>query len=161
MKDHLAVYQLEVKRWLIAYRFPQSAGWKVRVDIDAMERAKGGQHKPEKAGRARAAEDALVSMGATIGAHADFGRADIVAEHPKNGLFIVEVEGDSSKQKEQAVYSALGQLVLQMHGRKHGFILAVPDDAAWERQVKKIPSHARATLGLSCVLVSERGVREA
>lgn len=155
------MYQLEVKRLLVAYRFPPSAGWKVRVDIDAMERAKGGQHKPEKARRARAAEDVLVSMGATIGAHADFGRADIVAEHPKNGLFVVEVEGDSSKQKEQAVYSALGQLVLQMDGRKHGFILAVPDDPAWEKQLKKIPSHARATLGLSCVLVSERGVREA
>ena len=161
MKVRPAVYQLEVKRWLVAYRFSPSAGWKVRVDIDAMERAKGGQHKPDKAKRARAAEDALVSMGATIGAHADFGRADIVAEHPKNGLFIVEVEGASSRQKEQAVYSALGQLVLQMHGRKHGFVLAVPDEASWEKQLQKIPSHARATLGLSCVLVSERGVREA
>jgi hypothetical protein len=139
MKDRPAVYQLEVKRWLIAYRFSPSAGWKVRVDIDAMERAKGGQHKPDKAKRARAAEDALVSMGATIGAHADFGRADIVAEHPKNGLFIVEVEGASSRQKEQAVYSALGQLVLQMHGRKHGFVLAVPDEASWEKQLQKIP----------------------
>ena len=161
MNDHPAVYQLEVKRWLIAYRFPPSAGWNVTVDIDAMERAKGGQHKPEKAGRARAAEEALVNMGVTIGAHPDFGRADIVAEHPKNGTFIVEVEGASSKQKEQAVYSALGQLVLQMHGRKHGFVLAVPDDTAWEKQLKKIPPHARATLCLSCVLVSESGVREA
>lgn len=155
------MYQLEVKRWLIAHRFHPNAGWKVYVDVDATERAKGGQHKPDKAKRARAAEDALVSMGATIGAHAEFGRADIVAEHPKDGLFIVEVEGASSRQKEQAVYSALGQLVLQMHGRKHGFVLAVPDEASWEKQLRKIPPHARETLGLSCVLVSERGVREA
>lgn len=155
------MYQLEVKRWLIAHRFAPSAGWKVCVDVDAMERAKGGQHKPDKAKRARAAADALLSMGATIAAHAEFGRADIVAEHPKNGLFIVEVEGASSRQKEQAVYSALGQLVLQMHGRKHAFVLAVPDEASWEKQLQKIPPHARAVLGLSCVLVSERGVREA
>lgn len=154
------MYQLEVKRWLVAYRFPPSTGWKVHVDIDAMERAKGGQHKPDKPGRARAAEAALVKMGVTIGAHAEFGRADIVAEHPKNGLFIAEVEGHSSRQKEQAVYSALGQLVLQMHGKKHGFVLAVPDEVSWEKQLQKIPNHARATLGLSCVLVSEHGVRE-
>jgi hypothetical protein len=155
------VYQLEVKQWLVAYRFPPSEGWRVRVDIDAMERAKGGQHKPGKAERARVAEAALLSMGVTIGAHPEFGRADIVAEHPKHGLFVVEVEGNSSRQKEQAVYSALGQLVLQMQGTKHGFVLAVPDEQSWERQLLKIPQHARATLGLSCVLVSEQGVRAA
>ena len=49
MKEHPAVYQLEVKRWLVAYRFPPSRGWQTRVDIDAMERAKGGQHRPDKA----------------------------------------------------------------------------------------------------------------
>lgn len=155
------MYQLEVKRWLVTYCFPPNDGWKVQVDVDAMERAQGGQHKPGKAESARAAEDALLSMGACIGAHCEFGRADIVAEHPTKGLFIVEVEGTSSRQKEQAVYSALGQLVLQMHSRKHKFVLAVPDDPAWEVQVKKIPGHARITLGLSCLLVSEHGVREA
>ena len=160
MKEHPAVYQLEVKRWLVAYRFPPSHGWQTRVDIDAMERAKGGQHRPDKAKRARAAEDALVNMGVTIGAHPEFGRADIVAEHPKNGLFIVEVEGTSSRQKEQAVYSALGQLVQRMHGRNHKYVLAVPDEESWEKQLQKIPRHARVTLGLSCVLVSEHGVRE-
>ena len=155
------VYQLEVKRWLVTYRFPPNEGWSVRVDVDAMERAKGGQHKPEKAERARIAEAALLNMGATIGAHPQFGRADIVAVHPKNGLFIVEVEGASSRQKEQAVYSALGQLVLQMQGQKYGFMLAVPDEASWEKQIQKIPGYARATLGLSCVLVSEHRAREA
>lgn len=155
------MYQLKVKQWLVAYRFPPSKGWRVRVDIDAMERAKGGQHKPGKAERARVAEVALLSMGVTIGAHPEFGRADIVAEHPKHGLFVVEVEGNSSRQKEQAVYSALGQLVLQMQGTKHGFVLAVPDEPSWEKQLLKIPLHARETLGLSCVLVSEHEVRAA
>lgn len=124
-----------------------------------MERAKGGQHKAGKIERAGVAEVALLSMGVTIGAHPEFGRADIVAEHQKKGLFVVEVEGDSSRQKEQAVYSALGQLVLQMQGVKHSFVLAVPDEALWEKQLLKIPQYARATLGLSCVLVSEQGVR--
>jgi hypothetical protein len=155
------MYQVEVKRWLVSHHFPPSEGWNVRVDIDAMERGNGGQHKPEKAGLASAAEGALLSMGASIGAHPEFGRADIVAEHPTKGLFIVEVEGESSRQKEQAVYSALGQLVLQMHGKVRHFVLAVPDDPTWERQLKKIPPHARKTLGLSCLLVSEHGVREA
>ncbi len=124
-----------------------------------MERAKGGQHKPGKAERARVAEAALLSMGVTIGAHPEYGRADIVAVHPNHGLFVVEVEGSSSRQKEQAVYSALGQLVLQMRGTNHGFVLAVPDEPSWERQLLKIPQHARAILDLSCVLVSEHGVR--
>jgi len=153
------MYQLEVKQWLIRYSFPPSAGWVVRVDIDAMERAKGGQHKQGKAERARIAEAALLRMGVTIGAHPEFGRADIVANHPEHGLFVVEVEGDSSRQKEQALYSALGQLVLQMQGTKHGFVLAVPDEPAWEKQLLKVPRHARATLGLSCLLASEQGVR--
>ena len=155
------MYQLEVKQWLVSYRFPPSEDWRVWVDVDAMERAKGGQHKPEKAGRARVAEAALLSMGVTIGAHPEFGRADIVAEHPKHGLFVVEVEGNSSRQKEQAMYSAVGQLVLQMQGTNHGFVFAVPDEPSWEKQLLKIQQHARTTLGLSCVLVSEQGVRAA
>ena len=154
------MYQLEIKHWLIAYRFPPQAGWKVTVDIDAMERAKGGQHGPDKAERARIAESGLVGLGVTIGAHREFGRADVVAEHPNEGLFIVEVEGTFSRQQEQAVYSALGQLVLQMQGSKHHFVLAVPDEPTWERQIQKIPAHACQALGLTCLLVSERGVRE-
>lgn len=126
-----------------------------------MERANGGQHKPGKAERARVAETSLLSMGVTIGAHPEFGRADIVAEHPKHGLFVVEVEGNSSRQREQAMYSALGQLVLQMQGTKHQFVIAVPDEPLWEKQLQKVPQHARARLGLSCVLVSEKGVRAA
>lgn len=154
------MYQLEVKRWLVADRFPPSEGWTVHADIDAMERANGGQHRPDKAERARIAEAALIEMGVKIGSHPVFGRADIVAEHPVKGLFIVEVEGNSSRQKEQALYSALGQLVLQMDGSPHTFMLAVPDEPAWERQFLKIPPHARSLLKLTCVLVSENGVRQ-
>lgn len=155
------MYQLEVKRWLVSHLFPPVKGWKVRVDVDAMERARGGTHTADKAARVEEAESALIALGAVIGAHPEFGRADVVAEHPTEGLYLVEVEGTSSRQKEQALYSALGQLVLQMHGRPHKFLLAVPDDPLWERQLRKVPGHARNVLGLSCVLVSQHGVREA
>jgi hypothetical protein len=154
------VYQLEVKRWLVTHRFSPRKGWRVNVHVDPMER---GRHTPKEA-RAKAAEAALVGMGVSIGRHHEFGRADVVAEHADHGVFIVEVEGTSARQKEQALYSALGQLVLRMQqGRKHRhhFVLAVPDEPAWETQVRKVPNHVRSTLTLSCVLVSEAGVREA
>jgi hypothetical protein len=131
----------------------------VFVDIDAMERAKGGQHKLGKAEKVAIAEAKLRSMGVTIGAHPKFGRADIVAEHLQHGICIVEVEGNSSRQKEQAMYSALGQLVLQMKGDIHSFMLAIPDEPQWEKQALKIPKHALSTFGLSCALVSPQGVR--
>jgi hypothetical protein len=154
------MYQLEVKRWLVDYRFSPREGWKVQVDIDAMERARGGQHKPDKAARVEAAEDALIKLGALIGPHPTHGRADIVAEHPKFGTYIVEVEGSSSRQREQAIYSAIGQLVLQMNGGKYHFLLAVPNDLSWKKQLEKIPSHAKAKLDLACLMVSEGGVTE-
>ena len=154
------MYQLEVKHRLIACRFPPSAGWKVQVDIDAMERARGGQHKPDKLARVAAAEDAIKLLGALIGPHPDYGRADIVAIHPEYGTYIVEVEGISSKQKEQAVYSALGQLLLQIKGESHHYILAVPDESSWENQLRKISAYVKNKLNLTCLLVSEHGVRE-
>ncbi|MBX9947070.1 MAG: hypothetical protein K2Y40_23560 [Reyranella sp.] len=153
------MYQLEVKRWLIEYRFPPTEGWRVLVDIDAMERGKGGAHPPDKSARAAIAEAALVAIGARIGAHAYYGRADVVAEHEQHGIYIVEVEGSSSRQKEQALYSALGQLVLQMKGAEVSYILAVPDDGSWERQLLKVPSYAQKQMSLALVLVSEKGVR--
>lgn len=155
------MYQLEVKRWLIEHQFPPAEGWRVCVDIDAMERAKGGKHTPDKAERAAIAETNLRRLGATVGAHHIFGRADIVAEHDLHGLVLVEVEGQSSRQKEQAVYSALGQLLLQMNGGNHRYAIAVPDEPTWERQVCKIPTHAKKLLNLSYLLVSEFGVRTA
>ena len=154
------MYQLEVKRWLVTYRFPPSKGWNVTVDIDAMERARGGQHKPDKVARAKVAEDALTNIGVSFGSHPLYGRVDVVAEHPKHGTHIIEVEGLSSRQKEQAVYSALGQLVLQMKNNTERFILAVPDNESWEKQLHKIPSAAKTKLRLSCLLVSESGVRD-
>ena len=108
------MYQLEVKRYLVEHLFPPTDGWEVTVDVDAMERAKGGCHPPDKQERTRRAEDWLEGEGVRIGAHSHFGRADLVASKPGAATVVVEVEGHSSRQKEQALYSALGQAVLLM-----------------------------------------------
>ncbi len=157
------MYQLEVKTMLIASLFPRSKGWVVTVDIDAMERAKGGSHPPGKLQRVQAAEARLRNEpGVTLGAHRKFGRADVVAEHPKLGTVVVEVEGASSRQREQAVYSALGQLVMLMRDFEDStsYAIAVPDSPEWERQVAKIPAAVAEQLRLHLYLVSESGVRE-
>lgn len=125
-----------------------------------MERARGGKHPADKKTRVELAEAELVKLGARIGVHPDFGRTDVVAEHPVRGTFLVEVEGTSSRQIEQAMYSALGQTVLLMNGDNQHYMLAVPDEPKWERQVRKIPDYALNRLSLCCVLVSVKGVRE-
>lgn len=130
------------------------------VDVDAMERARGGEHPEGKKERVEVAEKKLVELGAEIGAHPIYGRTDVVAEHPERGIFLVEVEGTSSRQTEQAMYSALGQTVLLMNGDGEQYLLAVPDDPKWERQICKIPEYVRNRLSLSCALVSRSGVRE-
>ena len=58
------------------------------------------------------------------------------------------------------MYSALGQLLLLMGEGKHGFVIAVPDQPAWERQLAKIPVHVKKLLRLLYVLVSPEGVRD-
>ena len=122
------MYQLEVKRYLVEHQFPPEDEWEVTVDVDPMERGKGAQHPPDKQECARRAESWLKNAGVAIGAHDDFGRADLVAIKPGERKVVVEVEGDSSRQKEQALYSALGQIILNMTGdgeTRYG--LAVPD----------------------------------
>ena len=36
--DEDDLYQLEVKRWLVAHQFTPAQGWRVRVDVHAAER---------------------------------------------------------------------------------------------------------------------------
>jgi hypothetical protein len=155
------MYQLEVKRWLVGYFFPAAEGWDVTVDIDSMERGEAGQHPPEKKAIASECETWLRDQGVKIVRHPLYGRADLVATKEGRGTFVIEVEGDSSRQKEQAMYSALGQIVLSMRDAsptiRYG--LAVPDSVQWETQLKKIPTGVRELLKLDLLLVSETGVR--
>jgi len=156
------MYQLQVKRWLITHKFPVSEGWAITVDVDAMERARGGQHPPDKRAIAQECEKWLRDNGVKVSAHPFFGRADIVAESADHGTFVVEVEGDSSKQKEQAMYSSLGQIVLSMSNDdpRVTYGLALPDADVWEAQLRKIPARIKCLLRLKLYLVSEGGVRE-
>ena len=156
------MYQLEVKAALAAALFRPADGWKLTVDVDAMERANGGSQAADKREKATRAENQLRSSGAAIGAHPAFGRADMVAEHLVHGIVVVEVEGDSSRQREQAMYSALGQTLLMMTRFADGITygIAVPDREDWIRQIEKVPPAAIARLGLKLWLVSDAGVRE-
>jgi hypothetical protein len=155
------MYQLEVKRWLVFHKFPVADGWAVTMDIDSMERGEKGQHPPDKRQVAAACEAWLRAQGVRIVAHELYGRADLVAAKDAVGTFVVEVEGDSSRQKEQAMYSALGQVVLSMGdpSPQITYGLAVPDLEQWERQLRKVPARVRELLRLQLWLVSERGVR--
>ncbi len=156
------MYQLEVKYNLICHQFPPSEGWEITVDIDAMERAKGSQHKPDKKEKVKKAESLLVQLGVTIGSHKLHGRVDVSASHPNKGNYLIEVEGESSKQKEQAMYSAIGQSILMMDSpnNENIYAIAVPDTAEWERQIAKIPNRVKTLLNLKCFMVSHGGVRE-
>jgi hypothetical protein len=156
------MYQLEVKRWLVAHRFPAIEGWEVTVDIDSMERGVAGQHPPDKRAIASECETWLRQQAVRIVAHPLYGRADLIATKEGYGTIIIEVEGDSSRQREQAMYSALGQIVLSMGdpSPQINYGLAFPDSAHWESQLKKIPIRVRDMLKLSLFLVSKTGVRQ-
>jgi hypothetical protein len=95
-----------------------------------------------------------------IVAHPLYGRADLVAAKEGVGTLVVEIEGDSSRQKEQAMYSALGQVILSMGdpSPQITYALAVPDSEQWERQLKKVPNQIRELLRIKRWLVSQTGV---
>jgi hypothetical protein len=82
-----------------------------------------------------------------IVAHHLYGRADLVAKKESLGTFVIEAEGESAKQKEQAMYSAFGQIVLSMHDPSSTITygLAVPDTVKWETQLNKIPQMLAVT----------------
>jgi len=154
------MYQIEVKRHLIEKRFNPSDGWVVTVDLDAMEMGKGPYNTQHKRDSALIHRQWMENNGITIHAHKKFGRADVVATHSNHGTVLVECEGDTRKQKEQAIYSALGQLLLQMDGEARRYGLAVPNSSEWEIQVNKIPNHVKKMLNLTIYLVSDPGVKE-
>ncbi len=155
------MYEIEVKRYLVEHQFPPSEGWIVAINLDPMEYAKGGQQPLDKSERARRALEWLEAAGVRIGRDPEFGRADLVVRKRGSTTTVVEAKGDSARQKDQALYAAIGQTVLTM--REDGRVrygLAVPDNPLWERQVQKIPAHICSMLSLTLWLVGEAGVRE-
>ena len=156
------MYQIEVKRYLVQQLFNPKDGWNVTVDLDAMELGKGDQQSQGKRQIAEAHLQWFIDQGITIGKHSELGRADVVAEHGIKGRYVIEAEGDTSRQKEQALYSALGQTILLMRKGDSGLIygLAVPDSDRWEYQLTKIPKYICDKLSLNLFLVSEKEVRK-
>jgi hypothetical protein len=161
------LYQLEVKLGLAKGAFPPASGWQLTMHIDPMERGMGGKHPPGKVKRVNAALRELRRLGVVIGAHKLFGLVDVVADHEKGGLRLIEVEGESGKQKEQALYSSLGQLLLSMKlwSDDVGYGIAVPDTREWVRQIRKIPTELtkrlhlwRYLVGLNSVTTIEPGM---
>jgi len=148
------IYQVEVKLCVVRMAFPPSGGWRVTLDVDPMECGRGGCHPAGKSERALAALEALRLLGATIEEHDIYGRVDIVADHPDHGRRLIEVEGDSSRQPEQAMYSALGQVLLRWNGwnEQLRYGLAVPDARPSRRQVAKLPLAVRRALGIELYL---------
>jgi hypothetical protein len=63
---------------------------------------------------------------------------------------LVEVEGESGRQREQALYSSLGQLLLSMKiwSDDLAYGIAVPDTREWWRQLAKIPLDLTKRLNL-------------
>lgn len=155
-KGHRAVYQIEIKAQLVSKMFPPARGWRVTVDLDAMELARGGQHPADKQAIAQRVKEQLEGLGANLGSHPKYGRVDLVAEKQGEPTWLVEVEGDSRRQREQALYSALGQLVLRMEKATApmNYALAVPASENWRRQARKIPARVLNLLNLSVLLVS-------
>lgn len=151
------VHQIEVKRYLIERRFNPSRGWTVTVHLDGMEK---GTHLQDKRDCAALHGQWMEDNGITIGAHEKFGRTDVVATHPSHGTVLIECEADTNRQREQAMYSALGQLLLKMDGEVRRYGLAVPDSSEWRSQVDKIPDHVKKILSLTVYLVSASGVEE-
>ena len=154
------IYQAEVKLWLVRSLFPPAAGWRVGVHLDPMELAKGGTHQPDKKERAAAAERELISLGVKLGVDEKYGRIDTVADHRQHGLHLIEVEGDSSRQQEQAIYSCLGQLLLTMRGWGGSlhYGIAVPNTNGWHMQLAKIPTAVRSRLSIDLYLVDHTHV---
>jgi len=160
MSTTTALYQLEVKLGLARVAFPPGSGWQLTMHIDPMERGVGGKHTPGKMKRVNAALRELRKLGVIIGTHKQFGPVDVIADHEKGGLRLIEVEGESGKQREQALYSSLGQLLLSMKlwSDDVGYGIAVPDTREWVRQVRKIPTDLTKRLHLSRYLVGLNSV---
>lgn len=148
------IYQVEVKRHLAAYL--KAKGYEVGVHLDPMEICRGGNHPPGKLEKAEECLEWFGNHGVVCAVDRDYGKADLVARHETMSTLVVEVEGKGSKPKSQALYSALGQLLLRKYGEypRASFALAVPDDRQWINQLARMPASLCEEQCLALYLVS-------
>jgi len=101
--------QAEMKYFLISKCF-NSSDLKVIVDFDSQEKDREKYiEKLEK-------EFMVITKGGkkqNTFLYAQLNRPDIYAEDSEN-VYIIEVEGGDPKQKEQKIYSAVGQIIFSM-----------------------------------------------
>ena len=84
---------------------------------------------------------------------------DFVAEQASSHRHLIEVEGDSSRQKDQALYSCLSQLVMVMKswGEWDHYGIAVPGTPGWQRQLARIPREVRERLSIDLYVAPPSG----
>lgn len=152
------LYQIEVKRLLAEHLIGQ--GYEVCLHVDPMEICRGGVHPPGKEEKAKECIAWFERNGVRCEKDRDYGKADLVARHRRRGTLVVEVEGTASKPKSQALYSALGQLLLRKHGGypEATYGLAVPNDLGWKKQLGRIPLALCTKERLSLYLVDSKSV---
>ena len=154
------MYQVEIKYQIISKLFNPKNGWTVHTDLDAMELGKGTQNNAEKRIVGEKYSSLLKSIGVLLKAHPEFGRADIVAQR-NDKTFIIEVEGLSNRQPDQALYSLLGQLLLKMKTNTefYEYGIAVPYNSVLENQLSKIPLFVKNHLRLKYYIVGKDDIK--
>lgn len=156
------MYQIEVKKSLVENMFKPAEGWAVSIHLDPMEIGSGRQNSEQKRKIGKACKKWMLDNGVRIGQHSLYGKTDFVAQHKEQGTYIIEAEGDASKQREQSFYSALGQLIFRMSfsGNRIAYGIAVPAVPRWEQLLQKIPSFVCTRLNIHRFLVSSERVYE-
>jgi hypothetical protein len=145
-------YQIEVKRYLLDHKIDL---WDdVVVDIDAEELGKDDLFKKLQS------DESIRCLNDFIGVNEY--RTDIKAtDRATKEKYFIEVEGFSSKQQDQAFYSALSQIILRIENNgvnKYG--IAVPFTNSWIKQISKISTYIRSTLKIHLFLVDKNNVIE-
>ena len=150
------MYEAEVKSLLVKNCFNPSENWEVNIHLDPMELCRGGTHPQGKREACSRALEHLKDLGVNIGVDRMY-KVDVSAKHPDQGLFLIEVKGESSEQKEVGLYSALGQLITKAGEPPWNATLglAFPNTIEWERQIKKLPIWLIEHISLRIYLVSE------
>jgi hypothetical protein len=160
VKAKEGLYQIEIKYHVVKKLFNPNVGWEVLVDIDPMERGKGRYNTDAKRKICEDYYNKLVNLGVNIGKHQQYGRVDIFARKGYEETHLVEVEGYSSRQIDQALFSALGQLLLYMNNDfdKIEYGLAIPNTHNWTKYIDKIPFYIREKLRINLYKVDNDGV---
>lgn len=175
----LPMFQPAVKLAFVKLYCPPPSGWTVKVDIDASEEGRTGgkrinpssiERQAEMQAEAARARAGLKELGVNIGKRANWfapeglppvGRThDIVAFNSEARICIVaEVEGQSIRQPEQKVYSAIGQLVRAARNdvpeNWTRFLVAVVNGCEMTRHLRKLRAAER--LGISGYSITDDG----